>query len=94
MYEDSQMSPEGGIAHFGFNITNFDEIISNCEKHGVEILYGGHVQFEKSRSVYIKDPNGYEIELSEVNGERVIEQNAIRCNNNLITRYVQVAYHN
>lgn len=68
MYEDFQMSPEGGIAHFGFNITNFDEIISNCEKHNVEILYGGYVQFEKSRSVYIKDPNGYEIELSEVNG--------------------------
>ena len=68
MYEDSEMLPEGGIAHFGFNIINFDEIISNCEKHNVEILYGGYVQFEKSRSVYIRDPNGYEIELTEING--------------------------
>jgi hypothetical protein len=28
----------------------------------------GVVQWEKSRSVYILDPNGYEIELSEIDG--------------------------
>ena len=27
MYEIPDMSPEGGIAHFGFNIANFNEII-------------------------------------------------------------------
>ena len=27
MYEVPQMSPEGGIANFGFNITNFNKII-------------------------------------------------------------------
>ena len=62
------MSPEGGIAHFGFNVTNFDEIIAKCKELGVEILYDGPVQFEKSRSVYVKEPSGYEIELSEVSG--------------------------
>ena len=68
MYEDPNMSPEGGIAHFGFNIQNFDDIIKKCEEQGVEILYGGPVQFEKSKSVYIVDPSGYEVELSQIQG--------------------------
>jgi catechol 2,3-dioxygenase-like lactoylglutathione lyase family enzyme len=68
LYEDPKMSPEGGIAHFGFNIENFEEIIEKCNSLGVEVLYDGPVQFEKSRSVYIKDPSGYDIELSEIPG--------------------------
>ena len=68
LYEDPNMSPEGGIAHFGFNISNFDDIIQKCNELGVEILYDGPVQFEKSKSVYIKDPSGYDVELSEVPG--------------------------
>ena len=68
MYEIPDMSPEGGIAHFGFNIVNFDETIAKCNELGVEILYGGIVDWEKSRSVYIVDPSGYEIELSEIAG--------------------------
>lgn len=69
LYEDSQMSPNsGGIAHFGFHIANFDDIIVKCKELHVEILYGGPIDFEKSRSVYIKDPSGYDIELSEISG--------------------------
>ena len=68
IYEHPQMSPEGGIAHFGFHISNFDEIITKCKELNVEVLYGGPVKFEKSRSVYVKDPNGYDIELSEISG--------------------------
>ena len=68
LYEDPEMSPEGGIAHFGFNIQNFDEIMEKCKTLGIEVLYDGPVQFERSQSIYIKDPNGYEIELSEVSG--------------------------
>ncbi len=68
LYEDPKMSPGGGIAHFGFNIENFEEIIEKCNSLGVEVLYDGPVQFEKSRSVYIKDPSGYDIELSEIPG--------------------------
>lgn len=68
MYEVPDMSPEGGIAHFGFNISNFSEIIKKCKELGVKILYGGVIDWEKSKSVYIVDPNGYEIELGEVSG--------------------------
>ena len=68
MYEVPDMSPEGGIAHFGFNVANFNEIIEKCEELKVEMLYGGIVDWETSKSVYIVDPNGYEIELGEVPG--------------------------
>ncbi len=68
LYEVPQMSPEGGIAHFGFNVVNFNEIIKKCKELGVEILYDGPIEWEQSKSVYIKDPSGYEIELGEVSG--------------------------
>ncbi len=68
LYEVPDMSPDGGIAHFGFNVTNFNEIIEKCKELGVEILYGGTVDWEKSKSVYIVDPSGYELELGEVSG--------------------------
>jgi len=68
MYEVPDMSPEGGIAHFGFNITNFNEIIEKCKELGVQVLYGGIVDWDKSKSVYIVDPSGYEIELGEISG--------------------------
>jgi len=68
LYEVPDMSPEGGIAHFGFNIANFSEVIEKCKELGVEVLYGGIVDWEKSKSVYIVDPSGYEIELGEISG--------------------------
>jgi hypothetical protein len=34
----------------------------------IEIFYGGPIEWEKSASIYISDPNGYEIELSKVFG--------------------------
>ena len=68
LYEDPNMSPDGGIAHFGFHVKNFDQILKKCKELDVEVLYDGPVEFEKSVSVYIKDPSGYDIELSKVCG--------------------------
>ena len=68
LYEDLQMSPDGGISHFGFHVINFDQIMEKCKELNVEVLYGGPVEFEKSSSVYIKDPSGYDIELSKISG--------------------------
>ncbi|WP_428326466.1 VOC family protein [Nitrosopumilus sp.] len=68
LYEDSQVTPTGGIAHFGFHVENFDDIMQKCKELGVEVLYDGPVDFEKSSSVYIRDPTGYDIELSKVSG--------------------------
>ncbi|EGG42568.1 glyoxalase/bleomycin resistance protein/dioxygenase [Candidatus Nitrosarchaeum limnium SFB1] len=68
LYEDPLMKPRGGIAHFGFHVENFNDILDICKSLGVKIFYDGPVQFEKSRSVYISDPSGYDIELSEIIG--------------------------
>jgi lactoylglutathione lyase len=68
LYQVPGMTPEGGIAHFGFHVENFEEVITRCRNLGVGILYGGEVDWEKSKSVYIVDPSGYEIELSEISG--------------------------
>ena len=66
-YEDPEHVTKGGISHFGFNIENFDEIVEKCKSLGVEMPYG-LVRWESSRSCYVRDPNGYLIELSEIQG--------------------------
>ena len=68
LYEVPDMSPEGGITHFGFHVRNFEEIADKCKEFGVEILYGGLVTFDDSKSFYIADIDGYVIELSEIFG--------------------------
>ena len=67
LYQDEKMEVGKGISHFGFHIENFDEIEGRCKDMGVEMPYGV-VDWGESRSVYIIDPNGYEIELSEKQG--------------------------
>ena len=67
LYEDPSAVKQGGIAHFGFAIDNFEDVVAKCVKMGVEMPYGV-IEWEKSRSVYISDPDGYELELSERQG--------------------------
>ena len=69
LYEDKDLVVGEGLNHFGFHVDNFDEIVATCKQMGVEMPYGV-VEWEekKSRSVYIVDPSGYEIELSEIQG--------------------------
>jgi len=56
---------KNGFHHFGLHIKNFDEVLSKCEKMAIKIYYGGPIEWEKSTSIYIQDPNGYEIELTD-----------------------------
>jgi len=57
-----------GFHHFGFHIENSEEVVQKCTDMGVEIFYSGPIKWEKSSSIYIKDPNGYDIEIAEVFG--------------------------
>ncbi len=59
-----------GINHFGVEVENFDQTYRFIKNKGVTINdYEGDVlHYEKSRSMYILDPNGHEIEISEVFG--------------------------
>jgi len=65
LYESQEFNLDGFVNHFGFHIENFEEIMPTLIEQKVEYLYGGPYAYEKSRSVYIIDPNGIEIELSE-----------------------------
>lgn len=53
------------VNHFGIHIDNYDHLLDYLTENKILYEYGGHVDYEKSRSIYIIDPNGYEIELSE-----------------------------
>ena len=66
--EDFHGYTKNGFHHFGLHIENFEEVMNKCKEMGIEIFYGGPLKWEKSTSFYIKDPNGYEIELAEVFG--------------------------
>ena len=52
-----------GMAHFGFRITDADEWLETVERENIRILYDGEIAWPHSRSWYINDPTGYEIEV-------------------------------
>jgi len=52
-----------GMAHFGFRITDADEWLATVDREKVRILYDGEITWPHSRSWYINDPTGYEIEV-------------------------------
>ena len=56
------------INHFGFNVRDFDRLEGKLRELGVTMTDDGPVEAGKSRSIYIVDPSGYEIELSELLG--------------------------
>lgn len=56
---------KNGFNHFGLHINNFEDVMQKCTELGIEVYYGGPIEWERSSSIYIKDPNGYEIELAK-----------------------------
>lgn len=66
LYEaDNDFTGNDGINHIGININNYEQVIEQLKKLGIPYKYGGHVNYPHSRSIYIEDPNGIEIEISE-----------------------------
>jgi len=59
---------KNGYHHFGLHIKNFDDVLDKCKEMGLTVFYGGPLEWEHSTSIYIQDPNGYEIELTKVFG--------------------------
>jgi len=52
-----------GMAHFGLRIVDAEEWLETVEREKIEILYDGEIVWPHSRSWYIHDPTGYEIEV-------------------------------
>lgn len=65
-FEDSPEVQKRGLhvmSHFALRVTDRDEWLTTVEREGLEILYGGVVEWPHSDSWYINDPTGYEIEV-------------------------------
>ena len=63
-----------GFSHLSFHVENFEEIEEKCRELNIEIKYGGTVMWPASKSIYIEDPNGYEIELAEKWGGGLVKR--------------------
>lgn len=59
---------ELGINHFGFHVEDFDAVYAKLKATGFPLGEGYFRDYGASRSVYVEDPSGHEIELSEVMG--------------------------
>jgi len=60
-----------GLSHFGLRVRDPEAWEETVSREGLEVLYGGVVQWPASRSWYVLDPTGYEIEVGCWNGDRV-----------------------
>lgn len=70
LYQSNEALPKRSrINHIGINVGNLSDALPKLSHAGVEIVpYGdedGIVDYPQSKSIYIKDPDGNEIELSE-----------------------------
>jgi catechol 2,3-dioxygenase-like lactoylglutathione lyase family enzyme len=60
-----------GLNHFGLRITDRPTWEKTIEEQGIEVAYGGPVQWPHSTSWYVEDPDGYEIEVALWDRDRV-----------------------
>ena len=63
------MSARGRINHWGFVVDDFDALCRKLDAPGVDVLYrteggDGIFVYPRSRSLYVADPDGNEIELT------------------------------
>ena len=66
LYESKEINFKNQqIGHFGINIENFDNMKKKLEDKNIEYFYGGVIDWKRSKSIYIKDPSGHEIELTK-----------------------------
>lgn len=55
----------GGFYHFGFHVRKYEDVKKLLQEVNLQF---SESEWEYSRSIYIKDPDGYTIELSEKKG--------------------------
>ncbi len=55
---------KNSLNHFGIHINNLESSLALLKQSNIEVLYDDIVDYGQSKSIYIKDPSGHEIELS------------------------------
>ena len=66
IYESEDLSQATRLNHLGFNIENFEKVFLTTKKLNIKVADYGLVEYPKSKSIYIFDPDDNEIELSSV----------------------------
>lgn len=71
--DDDEMKRQGfgGMQHFALRITNRKEWEKIIVNEGIAIEYGGVYRWPHSHAWYIRDPNGYRIEVVLWDGDRI-----------------------
>ena len=65
LYQVDEFKLQGNLNHLGFNVESLIGIEKYFSENNIPMLYGGGVvSYPDSESIYIADPNGYEIEIS------------------------------
>lgn len=57
------------IYHFGIRVQSTDEWRHKVKAHQLKLHYGGEIEYPHSRSWYVHDPSGHEIEVSCTDGK-------------------------
>lgn len=71
--EGQGLSNEGlEITHFGLIVDDFSTCREKLESLNVPLVYKQDIVYHSSRSIYILDPNGYKLEISEKHGGGLI----------------------
>lgn len=64
----NHQDPRYQIYHFGLRIDNIVEWEKKIEEYEIKVSYGGSIEYPSSRSWYVVDPSGHEIEVSYSGG--------------------------
>ncbi len=59
------------LAHFGLRVDDVADWLAIVEREALTINYGGAIDWPHSRSWYVNDPTGWEIEVSLWNDDTV-----------------------
>ena len=59
-----------GVNHFALRISDRDRWLETVRREKIDVAYGGVVEWPYSKSWYVQDPTGYEIEVVSWNGEQ------------------------
>jgi catechol 2,3-dioxygenase-like lactoylglutathione lyase family enzyme len=59
------------ICHFGIRVSDSEKWQQTVRDHRLELYYGGENEYPNSRSWYVHDPSGHEIEVSYAAGGRL-----------------------
>lgn len=64
IYQTDHVNEQARVNHVGFHVKNYDQTHEYCVNHNIKITQDTF-QYPLSRSFYIEDPNGLEIEIAE-----------------------------